>query len=131
MTAQELTVGQYLQRQREAQKISLESVANITRIRIANLEALEKDEFHLLPAEVFTRGFLRSYAKSIGLNADEILSLYHRQMKGKRSQEPGDKPKTRRAASFFKYILNCLMNLLAMISIAPSVVSKSFLSPKD
>jgi len=49
------TVGQYLQRQRENHKISLESISQGTRIKSAFLQALEEDAFHLLPAETYVR----------------------------------------------------------------------------
>jgi cytoskeleton protein RodZ len=51
------TVGQYLRRERERQKKSLESVAQATRITLRNLEALEADNFQAFSAPVFIRGF--------------------------------------------------------------------------
>ena len=81
-----LTVGQYLQKNREAVKIPLESMAGITRIPLANLQALERDEFHLLPAEAYARGFLRSYAKFIHLDPDKVVAAYYSQMEVKKNQ---------------------------------------------
>ena len=51
-----LTVGQYLQKNREESKIPLESISRVTRIKLSSLQALERDDFHLLPAEAFTLG---------------------------------------------------------------------------
>ncbi|MBI4495531.1 MAG: DUF4115 domain-containing protein [Deltaproteobacteria bacterium] len=75
-----LTVGQHLLRARERQGISLEAVAEVTRITRSNLEALERDKFHLLPAPLFVRGFLRTYAAHLGLDPGEMLSLYEAQI---------------------------------------------------
>jgi len=86
MIEQGLTLGQYLQKQRQEQKISLESVARVTRVSLANLQALEEDAFHLLPAETFIRGFLRSYAKYIHLDPAEVLAVYQRQVEAKRTK---------------------------------------------
>lgn len=75
-----LTVGQYLRQERERRNISLESVAGVTRITLKNLQALENDELGILPASVFVRGFLRTYAAHLGLDPKEVLALYETQM---------------------------------------------------
>jgi len=74
------TVGQYLRRERERQNKSLESVAQVTRITLNNLEALEEDNFQLFAAPVFVRGFLRTYATHLGLDPQEAISLYEAQV---------------------------------------------------
>ncbi len=84
MVGQNMTVGQYLQKQREEKKVPLESVAAVTRIKLSQLQALERDEFRLLIAEVFIRGYLRSYAKFLQLSPEEIIALYQGQMEAKR-----------------------------------------------
>ena len=47
-----LTVGQYLRQEREKRKVTLDSVAKVTRITKENLEALENDEFQVISAPV-------------------------------------------------------------------------------
>jgi cytoskeletal protein RodZ len=56
--------------------MSIEEIGRATRIPLISLERLEADRFDDLPGEVFVRGFLRAYAKAIGVDADEILALY-------------------------------------------------------
>lgn len=73
------TVGQFLRRERERQNKSLESVSQVTRITLSNLEALEEDNFKLFAAPVFVRGFLRTYATHLGLDPQETISLYETQ----------------------------------------------------
>jgi len=74
-----LTVGQYLRREREKRKVTLDSVAKVTRITKENLEALENDEFQAISAPVFARGFLRNYATYLGLDPQELLARYESQ----------------------------------------------------
>ena len=74
-----LTVGQYLRQEREKRKVTLDSVAKVTRITKENLEALENDEFQAISAPVFARGFLRNYATYLGLDPRELLARYEAQ----------------------------------------------------
>ncbi len=108
-----LTVGQYLQKHREALKIPLESVAGATKIRLSSLQALERDEFHLLPAEAFTLGFLRSYAKFIHLDPDKVIAAYHSQQEGKRNQMKATELVALASPSLLKQSLNLLLNFTA------------------
>jgi transcriptional regulator with XRE-family HTH domain len=71
-----LAIGARLRHERDLRGMSLEEVARATRIPLASLERVEADRFDDLPGEVFVRGFLRSYARAIGLEPDEILALY-------------------------------------------------------
>lgn len=70
------TLCDYLRRGREARQMSLDDISRITRIPQRSLEKLEAGEFEALPADVFVRGFLRSYASCVGLDADEALRRY-------------------------------------------------------
>lgn len=72
----EVSFGAWLRRQREARGVSLREIADSTRISLRYLEALELDRFDALPAQVFARGFLREYARVVGLDADEVVNLY-------------------------------------------------------
>jgi cytoskeletal protein RodZ len=64
--------------------MSLEEIAQTTRIPLRMLQHIEQDELDLLPGEVFTRGFLKAYARSLGLPTDEVLARYGE--RGKPSQ---------------------------------------------
>lgn len=71
-----LTIGARLRHERELRSMSLEEIARATRIPLVSLERLEADRFDDLPGEVFVRGFLKSYARAIAVEPDEILALY-------------------------------------------------------
>ena len=57
------SLGPYLRELRERRGVSLEEMARATRVGRPYLEALEAGEFSKLPAPVFTRGFVREYAR--------------------------------------------------------------------
>ncbi len=70
------TVGQYLRRQRESKQRSIEEIARSTRVPMSSVERIESDQFDELPGEVFVRGFLKSYARSLGISSDDVLARY-------------------------------------------------------
>jgi len=79
-------LGTWLRETRETKGISLADVEARTRIRQPFLEALEEGSYQLLPDEVCVRGFLRNYALYLGLDSEEVLSQYKRQMLSQRSR---------------------------------------------
>lgn len=81
--------GSWLRRQREAREISLREVAERTKISLRYLEAMESDRFEVLPAPVFAKGFLREYARYVGLSPDEVVNHYL-SVQQPQSSEPGE-----------------------------------------
>ncbi len=69
--------GEELRREREIRGISLKEIADATKISKRFLEAIERNDHKTLPAPVFTRGFIREYARYLGLNAEEIVNRYN------------------------------------------------------
>jgi len=69
-------LGETLQRARQARGVTLDEVAGETRISRRYLEALENENFGLLPAPVYARGFLRIYARYLGLEPAELMPLF-------------------------------------------------------
>jgi len=108
-----VTVGQYLQKHREAIKMPLESVSGVTRIKLSSLKAMEKDDFHLLPAEAFTLGYLRNYAKFIHLDPDKVIVDYRRQMEEEGDQRQGTEAVAPSSPSLLKQSLNLLLTFTA------------------
>jgi cytoskeleton protein RodZ len=72
----EVGFGEELRRSRLVREVSLESIANATKISVRYLEALERGDFSRLPAPVFTRGFIRAYAGYLGLDPEEMVNAY-------------------------------------------------------
>jgi cytoskeleton protein RodZ len=69
-------LGDLLRERREARGFSLQAVSSTTKIREHILVALENGAYESLPAPVFVRGFLRTLARDLGLDVEELLSLY-------------------------------------------------------
>ena len=70
------TLGETLRQARLDKSVSLADAARDTRIRRSYLEALEAEDPASLPPPVYTRGFLRTYAEYLGLDAQAMVDLY-------------------------------------------------------
>jgi cytoskeleton protein RodZ len=72
-------LGAYLQRHREEQGLSLETLEEVTRIRRVHLEAIEAGRWDDLPPGVYVRGLLKSYAKTVGLNPETVQRMHRKE----------------------------------------------------
>lgn len=70
------SLGQGLREAREARHVSIEEIASVTKIVPRYLEALENDRLDIMPGGFFIKGIIRTYAKAIGLDGEEILARY-------------------------------------------------------
>jgi cytoskeletal protein RodZ len=89
------SLGQTLRQARELRGQSLDVVAAATRIPSPVLDALERDEFSELPADVYLRGFVRSYCRAAGLPEAEPLAALEEILQARRltaAPDPGSKP---------------------------------------
>jgi cytoskeleton protein RodZ len=68
-------LGQLLREAREKKGLSIAQVEEDTRIRQAQIEALEEDDHDKLPSSIYRKGLLRSYAQYLGLDLEEIRAL--------------------------------------------------------
>ncbi|SHH25050.1 protein of unknown function [Thermosyntropha lipolytica DSM 11003] len=66
-------VGAKLKEAREKKGLTLEMVEEETKIRKSYLEALENENFSILPPRVYAVGFVRRYAKTLGLDEEELV----------------------------------------------------------
>ena len=66
--------GEYLSEARLAREVSLEHIAASTHISVRFLQALENEQFDILPGGVFVISFVRQYARLVGLDEDEAVS---------------------------------------------------------
>jgi hypothetical protein len=69
-------LGETLRKARLERNITFEDAERVTRIPRKYLEALELENFGILPAPVYARGFLRSYASYLGLEPKELLPFF-------------------------------------------------------
>ena len=96
--------GDWLKRQRELRDISLREISDTTKINLRYLEALEENRFSALPAPVFARGFLREYARFVGLDPDEVLNSYDAaQQEQQPESEAGPRPRRLHSSTQWVY----------------------------
>lgn len=88
-----MTLGEKLRQAREERGISISEVAEQTRISPHYLDSIENDDYRTLPGGIFNKGFVKSYAKYVGVDENEALQDYSRLI----SQQEGivdEDPKT-------------------------------------
>lgn len=81
--------GDKFRKERERLGIKLEDVSNSTKIGSRMLRAIEEEHFDQLPGGVFNKGFIRAYAKHLGLNEEETITGYVAALNQFNSQELG------------------------------------------
>jgi cytoskeletal protein RodZ len=70
------SVGEFFRQVRETKGLTVDEVASKTRIRSDFVKALEDGNFAKLPDQVFARGFVRSYARSLGLDEEDAIHRF-------------------------------------------------------
>lgn len=118
------SVGQFLRKAREARNISLEEISRATRVPVLSVERIEADQFDELPGEVFVRGFLKSYARALDLEPDDVLARYTASRKVAwvtplPLTSPGGSGRSRRFGVAIAFVL-----LLILFTLALSIVLK-------
>jgi hypothetical protein len=76
MTEERVQFGARLRQQREAKALTVPDVVKLTKIPEKSVTLLEGGVFEDLPAEVFVRGFIKSYCRVVGLDVDGALKEY-------------------------------------------------------
>lgn len=74
------SLGQELKQAREARNISLHEIAEQTHISVRFLQAMENNEYKILPGGVFNRNFIRKFAKQVGYDEEQAIKLYDEQL---------------------------------------------------
>ncbi len=108
--------GRYLQAVRIQKQISLEQVAEETRIRLVILQAIEREDVAQLPPDVFTVGFLRAYAQAIGADGNEAVQRYHALRRPRQQTLEAQPPPEPGRRSVSKKLIFALAMLAALIA---------------
>src|SRR5829696_81256 len=83
-----LGIGERLRQAREAKGVSLDELANQTRIPIRHLQHIEREEWDALPAITYCVGFVRSYANAVGLDGADMGRELRDRLGGIRTRAP-------------------------------------------
>jgi len=94
-----LTLGEKLKKLRSEKRFSLNEVSRITRIQAIYLEYLEEGLYEKLPADVYVKGFLRSYADFLGTNEQILIKLYEKEKGIRKNVEESKFPQVNKAVS--------------------------------
>ena len=70
------SLGEKLRQAREDKRLTLGDVAEQTRISSLYLEAIENDDYKILPGGIFNKGFVKSFAKFVGIDEQQALMDY-------------------------------------------------------
>jgi cytoskeletal protein RodZ len=118
-----LTFGEELRRERLVREVSLEEISASTKISIRLLTALESSDVAKLPAPVFTRGFIRAYARHLGLDPEEKVNAYLADLAPEKEREGGKRRSgsrflrgRRAAASTIVVTVTAVLLLLGLIA---------------
>jgi cytoskeleton protein RodZ len=84
--------GEKLKLERERQNITLDQVSVSTKIAIRMLRAIEEDNFNQLPGGIFNKGFIRAYARVLGLDEEQTLADYRKASGNDVSPSQADSP---------------------------------------
>jgi len=111
-----LTLGERMQKIRNERRLSLADVSRSTKIQIKYLEYLENGNYQKLPADVYVRGFLRSYAAFMGMNEKKLIKQYERE-KGieKNIKKESYEEKTAEPVKFSSIVITPKMAVIMLV----------------
>ncbi len=92
----EQTLGEKLRQAREARDITISEVAEQTRISPLYIESIENDDYRILPGGIFNKGFVKSFAKYVGVDEQEALQDYSRMIAEQQGSQTEEETKTYR-----------------------------------
>jgi transcriptional regulator with XRE-family HTH domain len=118
-------LGERLRAAREEKELTLEQVAEETRIPLNYLEALETESLETFTSPVHARGFLRNYADYLGLDLDDILGVYDQRTHAHRSRRdllPSSQAKTGNSSRMM-WGTDALLGLVLVALVALAVFS--------
>ena len=82
------TIGDFLREEREKRNIDLKTIAIRTKINFTILKELESNNYHKIPDKTYIRGFVKSYAKELGADVNEVLEYLDRTYTKKDKRAP-------------------------------------------
>ena len=128
--------SQELKAAREALGLSLADIFQRTRISVSNLQAMEDNNFHLLPTSAYTKNFIKTYARTLGIDSEPILVKYEDYLnsrKGIQKLPPkdvsGSKILFAKIASIRLY--SGIAAVLIVLSVVAWLISKQYQSSSD
>lgn len=120
--------GKILRAAREEKEWSLLDTEEITKIRVRYIQALEDEDYGILPGATYVKGYLRTYAKQLGLNPNEIIELYSSSIKP--DATPVIEVPDRLVKSHSLWFRPVIIGSMAIVALALGIGIKSFYQPE-
>jgi len=114
------TPGNILKTEREKQKRSLEEIAATLNLNITYLRAIEDEKYDIIPAEIYTKAYLRFYAQALGLDSAHIISLYQK----KTVAPPVQKPQPQEKKTGFPFKPALIISSVVVIAVLIAVIAR-------
>lgn len=126
-------IGEELRLNRESKAISLREVEDATNIRMKYLIALEAEDFDVLPGKVYIVGFLKTYARFLGLNDEEMVVRLKSQLAFGNLQEETQEKELPKAKPRYKRKKNksSLLIILIIVVLIIAGIAFAFLRDRD
>ncbi len=106
---------------RQQKGYSVEYVANKLHLRVRIIELIENSDFNSLPEPVFVRGYLRAYAKLLGVSPDSFLAVYNNQYDFEKKPERAlwqSKRETHKAENLIRWFtIVCAVGVMIAVGI--------------
>ncbi len=126
-----MDIGSQLKESRELKKLTLDDIQEITKIQKRYLEAIEENNFSVLPGKFYARAFIREYAEALDMDPDELLSRFKPEENEIEEPEPvaysrmdrSSKIDEQKAASIFSHIPTLIVVLLVIAIIVVAWMS--------
>lgn len=116
---QSLTLGEKMRRARSEKRIGLPEIAKNTKIQLEYLEYLENGNYNGLPADVYVRGFLKSFADYLGINEEYLIKSFNKEKSIQQNIEGKDNIKDKKKVNNIN---------LSRIAVTPKIISIFFIS---
>ena len=123
LVAEPESFGTWLRRQREVREIDLREIADSSKVSMSYLQAFEEDRFDVLPSPVFAKGFLRQYARYVGLDPEEVVNFYLAARHPEGEEEPElhartvQEPPSRNYVLLVLAVIACLVLVVWLLSV--------------
>jgi cytoskeletal protein RodZ len=127
---------QELKTKREALGLSLADVFQRTRISVANLQAMENNDFHLLPTSAYSKNFIKTYARTLGIDSEPILVKYEDYLNSRKGAQKLPREDVSGSKLLFAKISSIRLYsgvaaVLIVISVVAWLISKQYQSSSD
>jgi cytoskeletal protein RodZ len=120
--------GSFLRDQRRAEGISIETIAQKTKIRVEILRHIENEDLGRLPSSTFVKGFVRAYAAAVGADIQEAMRLFEASCVAHDQCDLATAPPKSRAPFWRGLVLSCLV-LILLVFITLSIARRMETGP--